>query len=307
MSANHFLKRELCPSCKSVKYKTIYSCPFLESPIKQYLKSFYSNRIEFEYLNGGIFILNECIDCGLIYQEEIPNDFLMKKLYEEWVTPQIDFHNFDYYSGYAREVMMIIAYFNTMPNQLKFFDFGMGWGKWCLMAKAFGCESYGTELSETKIKHAKYKGINIISWDEIPSYSFDFINTEQVFEHIQEPFETLCHLKKSLKSRGLIKISVPDGYDLKRRLRILDWKATKGSRNSLNVVSPLEHINCFNRKSIIRMADIAGLETVRIPLTIQYECSTYWKFIKPAFKNLLRPLYRDVFKKGTYLFFGKKI
>ena len=107
------------------------------------------------------------------------------------------------------------------------------------MAKAFVCDSYGTELSETRIKYAKSHGIKVITWDEIPNHSFDLINAERVFEHISEPLESLFHLKKSLKSGGLIKISVANGGNIKRGLRIADWTAPKGSRNSVNPVSPL--------------------------------------------------------------------
>jgi len=279
MSKTYFVKREFCPGCKSREYKTVYSCGFTESPIKKYLESFYSpqGQIELEYLKGAEYILDECHNCGMIYQKEIPNDFLMNKLYEEWINSQEVFdqyeqsHNLDYYSGYAREIMMLIKYFNTVPNQLKFFDFGMGWGNWCQMAKAFGCDFYGTELSEARIEYAKSNGIKVISWNEIPNYSFDFINTDQIFEHIPNPLETLNHLKKSLKPESLIKISVPDSCDIKRRVRVMDWTAPKGSKNSLNPVAPLEHINCFNHSSITRMADIAGFRLVEIPFRIEIE------------------------------------
>ncbi|MBU0569137.1 methyltransferase domain-containing protein [bacterium] len=277
MIKTYFVKREFCPSCKSREYKTVYSCGFTESPIKEYLESFYSpqGQIELEYLKGAEYILDECHNCGMTYQKEIPNDFLMNKLYEEWIDSQKVFdqyeqsHNLDYYSGYAREIMMLIKYFNTVPKQLKFFDFGMGWGNWCQMAKAFGCDSYGTELSEARIEYAKSNGIKVISWIKIPNHSFDFINTDQVFEHIPDPLKTLYHLKKSLKPGGLIRISVPNGCDIKRKLRIMDWTAPKGSKNSLNSVAPLEHINCFNHSSIIRMADMAGFRLMEIPFRIE--------------------------------------
>ena len=314
MSKTCFVTREICLGCRSTNYTIIYSRRFLESPIREYLESFYSRQggIKFEYLDGAEYILAECSNCGMIYQKEIPNDFFMNKLYEEWIDPQIAFdqyvssHDLNYYSLYARELMILMAYFNTIPSQLKFFDFGMGWGEWCLMAKAFGCDSYGTELSETRIRYAKSHGMKVITWDETLNYSFDFINTEQVFEHVPEPLETLFHLKKSLKPKGLIKIDVPNGDDIKRRLRVLDWTAPKGSRNSLNPVAPLEHINCFNRTSIIRMADIDGLEVVNIPLSIQYVYSTNVKPIKRMLKNILIPLYRNVFQKGTYVFSRQK-
>ena len=73
------------------------------------------------------------------------------------------------------------------------------------MAKGFGCESYGTELSEERIKYASSNGIKVIAWNEIPKHSFNFINTEQVFEHIPNPLDTLIYLKDALKPMVYLK------------------------------------------------------------------------------------------------------
>jgi 2-polyprenyl-3-methyl-5-hydroxy-6-metoxy-1,4-benzoquinol methylase len=310
----NFVKREVCPACLSRTYEIVYSCGFTESPIREYLENLFSpvGQVEFEYLDGAAFILGQCKDCGTVFQQEIMDDFLQEKYYEEWIDPQKAFsnheHSDDLYhlAHYAQEVMMLIAYFKTIPGQLKFFDFGMGWGKWCRMARAFGCDAYGTELSKARIEYAESQGIKVITWDEISEHRFDFINTEQVFEHIPEPFETLLHLKKSLKPKGLIKISVPNGNDIKKRLAVSDWTAPLGSRNSLHSVAPLQHINCFNHNSLIRMAEIAELELVKIPMTIQFASGTNWRPIKPMFKNIFRPLYRNTFQRGTYLFFRQR-
>jgi SAM-dependent methyltransferase len=173
------------------------------------------------------------------------------------------------------------------------------------MASAFGCDSYGTELSETRIKYAQAKGIKVIAWDEIPQYRFDFINTEQVFEHIPEPLQTLRHLKTALKPGGIIKVSVPEADDIKRRLRLMDWKAPKDSRNSLNPVAPLEHINFFRTKSLTKMARAAGMEEVFIPIKLQFRYSFDWGGIKQVAKNFLGPIYRNILRKGNYRFFRK--
>lgn len=311
---NYFWGREFCPACNSTKIETIYSCNFLESPIKEFLESFYSLQggVEFEYLKGAEFILEECRDCGLIYQKQIPNDSLMNKLYTEWINPKkifnndVEANNLDYYIEYAQEIMMLIGYFKTLPSELKFLDFGMGWGAWARMAKAFGCGSYGTELSKEKAEYAKSQGVKIINWDDISDYQFDFIKIKEIFEHIAKPKETLGCLKNSLKPNGLIKISVPDGRDIKRRLKVLDWKAVKGSRNSLNAVSPLEHINCFNRNSLVRMADIAGFKPVKIPLAIQYKYKINRNNPKLILKNILKPLCENTFKRGTELYLSHK-
>ena len=310
MSNTWFLKRKKCPVCASDKFRAIYKSQYDESPIKDYLLDFYSPQgmVEFEYLDGASYILCECDVCGLIFQKDIPSDTLMERLYEHWLDPQKVFRrhqkqdNLRYYSCYAQEIMQIIAYIGKNPSSLHFLDFGMGWGKWALMAKAFGCDSYGTELSLERAEYAKANGIKIIKYEEIPQHRFDFINVEGVFEHIPEPLQILRHLKTALKADGFLKISVPDANDIERRLKIMDWEAPKGSRDSLNQVAPLEHINCFRRESLIKMASEAEMKEVPIPLKVQYGHITDWSGPRRIIKNILLPIYRNLLKKQNYIF-----
>ena len=150
--------------------------------------------------------------------------------------------------------------------------------------------------------YAKSNGIKVISWDEIPKYRFDFINTEQVFEHLAHPLKTLCYLKTSLNKDGLIKLSVPNARNIEHRLKIMDWKSSKDSKNSLNPVAPLEHINFFRRKSLIKMASIAGMKEIFIPIKVQYRYTTNWDGVWGFAKNILMPLYRNLLKKQNYIF-----
>jgi 2-polyprenyl-3-methyl-5-hydroxy-6-metoxy-1,4-benzoquinol methylase len=309
----NFANRDKCPACTSCRLNKIYQSPFDSPPIKDYLKSFYTpqGKVEFEYLKGATYLLYECEACGLIFQGEVPDENLMERLYTHWIDPQKVFlqhhkqYKLGHYLRYAQEIMQIIAYFNVIPSSLTFFDFGMGWGEWALMAKAFGCESYGYELSKELIRYAKKNGIKVVSWEEIPQHQFDFINTEQVFEHISKPLETLCYLKMALKTGGVLKISVPTANDIEQRLEIMDWRIPKGNRNSLNPVAPLEHINFFRRKSIVKMAEKAGMKEVFIPMKIQYLYTIKWLGKKRTIKNILTPINRNILKKQNYLLFCK--
>jgi 2-polyprenyl-3-methyl-5-hydroxy-6-metoxy-1,4-benzoquinol methylase len=277
------------------------------------LRSFYSLQggIEFNYLKNATFNLCECKECGLIFQKEIPNEFLMKVLYEKWIDPKkvFDQHKktdeLSIYTFYAREIATVINYLQKVPSELSFFDFGMGWGKWALMVNGFGCESYGTELSEDRINYAISNGINVIEWEEIPKHSFDFINTEQVFEHLPNPLDTLIYLNSALKAGGLLKISVPTANDITRRLKLMDWKAPKGTRNSLNPIAPLEHINYFRRNSLLKMAALAGMKEVVMPMRYKYIFTSNWYRVTRIAKDIFFPMYRNIFKRQNYLFFGK--
>ena len=310
MSNPWFTGREKCPACGSTTLRTLYESPFDEPPVKDYLLDFYSpqGRVESEYLRGAVYALCECRGCGLIFQRDIPNDELMERLYDHWIDPEIVFnreqeeHGLGYYAGYAQEIMQVLAFSGKAPHFLNVLDFGMGWGKWALMAKAFGCDAYGTELSLQRIEYAKANGIKVIAWDEIPEHRFDFINAEQVFEHLPEPLMTLRHLAGSLKTDGVLRVSVPAARGVERRLRTMDWSARADSSDSLRQVAPLEHINCFRGTSLAGMARTAGMVEVAIPARVQYGHRIDWSGPRTITKNILRPPFRSIVKRQNRLF-----
>ena len=309
----HFASRDRCPACSSGNLTTLYQNPYDAEPIRSYLTGFYGGveKVEFEYLKGADYVLVECADCRVIFQKMIPDSFLLKRLYERWVNTEgtLARHRAElkvaHFGWWAREILQILAFLGVdTPSSADFFDFGMGWGRWALMAKAYGCNSYGLEFSQTCADYAKANGITLVNWDEIPSYQFDFINTEQVFEHLADPLDTLQHLKQALKPQGVLKISVPVARDIMRRLKIMDWQAPKGTRNSLNPVAPLEHVNFFRRESLARMAGKAGMREVFIPLRQQY-LHTVWMGRRRVGANLRVPICRNILKSHNYVLLRK--
>jgi SAM-dependent methyltransferase len=273
MSNQYFETRSGCPVCTSARARTLLTLDYCQPPLRDYLTAFYGAQgtVEFQYLEEAQYVLEECLDCNLIYQKQIPNDQLMFRLYEKWLDPQRVFEKFEhsyplsYYADYARVIHDVAAYKDRLPATLKVFDFAMGWGNWAVMAKAFGCDVYGSELSPRRIAHAEQAGIKVILWDQIPLQQFDFINTDQVLEHVADPVGTLGHLKRALKSDGVIRVCVPDGRQITGKLRAPVWTADKASPDSLNAVAPLEHINCFTNGSLRRLGAMVGLCEIAIP------------------------------------------
>jgi 2-polyprenyl-3-methyl-5-hydroxy-6-metoxy-1,4-benzoquinol methylase len=265
-----FALRHECPACGGMSFSTLYSCAYLEDPVRQYLRDFYDPQggVDLEYLRGGNYTLCQCEDCSLVFQREILDADGMQLLYEKWIDPDkvVELYESDYpleyYREYAAVAYQVTDFFKRPPRALRFFDFGMGWGNWLLSAKGFGVQVYGAELSQRRIDHARRNGIGIVSWDEIPGQDFDYINTDQVFEHLAEPLETLKHVVRGLRQGGLMRISVPDGRHFPSILARMDWQVEKGQPDSVNVVAPLEHVNCFTTRSLTRMASLAGLEWV---------------------------------------------
>ncbi|HOW26147.1 MAG TPA: class I SAM-dependent methyltransferase [Bacteroidales bacterium] len=321
----YFILRRNCPSCGCNDGIQLCRIAYSNSTLHEYLINFYKFQggIEFKYLQDQDYILFECSVCGLIYQKEIPNDFLMHKLYNIWIDPQKCFdlyeksRGIEYFAYLSSEIVDIIKHFDQPPTDLKFLDFSMGWGHWCQIAQSFGCTVHGTEYSQSRIDYARSKGINVISYSEIANHRYDFINTEQVFEHLPDIRTTVNFLIKSLKSNGIIKINVPNGWNIKKRLEKWDWTALKGSNDSLNPVAPLEHINCFDHHSLIELATHSGLVSIALQKKVESNTRNISKSLKKRLKRIisfplkhldstrqsLNPLQELTIDKGTYMFF----
>lgn len=294
-----FDTRNCCPACGSQSFTQLFSISFSDSRIRKHLETFYAKYgfIEYSYLEGVDYILGQCSVCSLIFQIIIPNDTLMKILYDEWINPLKVFdlvdgkRDVEYFLSHSKQIANIIHHFGGRPQELVFLDFGMGWGQWCKLAKSYDCKVFGHELSVSRTQHAKREGIPILNWDEISQTKFDFINTDQVFEHLSSPLETLKHLKMSLKPKGVIRIYVPDASRVERKLE--QFLVGKIGFEKINEIAPLEHINGFNNKSIKIMALRAGLRDINV---IPKYINSLADFLD---EKVRRPLYRSIGQRGT--------
>jgi hypothetical protein len=260
-------------------------------------------------LKGYDYELVRCIACRLTYQRTVPAGNLISEIYEEWIPPGErerlqELYTLEDFCYWAEQVQLVVQHFNISPHLLRILDFGMGWAEWALMAKAFGCQVAGSELSVARLQHARSLGIETLTWDQLPSRKFHFINTEQVFEHLLEPLLVLKHLTQSLDDGGILKISVPNCRSVLRKLsksRDLDSLSSE----DIIPVAPLEHINCFDYRSLVTLARQAALRPLRPRLRLIYNSSSGWLSPRRALRLALRPVYRHLFPKSTYVFFVK--
>lgn len=303
----YFVVRPHCPLCRGMDTSTLLTVSYSDERLEGFLQSYYHGKIKPEHLRGAQYILEECNDCGFIFQKEIPNAELSRILYEPPfpMDPQLAFERYEsnrslgYFLAYVPQLVSVIRHFGVSPRRLTFLDFGMGWGNWCRLAMAFGCDVYGLESSPVRREYARQTGIKTVTWDEIQGMEFDFINAEQVFEHVDDPLGILRYLTNSLSPRAVIKLSVPDCWDIKKKIRICDGGDSPAHGKSMRTAHPLEHINCFTHETLIRMATLADLEVVDVPITMHLS-------VRSFFRSLLRPTYWLLTgRKSTCLFFKK--
>lgn len=291
---NNFIKRNVCPICNSYNNKIICNYPLTSKKIWSFIEKYYQGRVPKKKMNSN-FCVVKCNTCTLLFQQNILNDSNMFLLYEKWISAEESLNKkrlagISLFNKYAFEIGLISKIVNKKPNEINVLEFGMGWGFWSNVAKAFNFKITGTELSETRIKYAEKNGIRIINnISSEKEESYDYIYTNQVFEHISNPNETIKKLSKILKKNGIIHIGVPNGHGIEKKLKDKNWSIKK------RAIYPLEHINCFNRKSFKHLAKQANL--VIMPSNIYLKTST----TKSLFKSLLLYIYNYNYPTQVFL------
>jgi hypothetical protein len=303
-------ERTACPSCGCASWSILLRERYDGGPIESFLAQQYEGRARLGQLAGCFYELVRCERCDLAYQRTIPGSRLLGELYDEWIPASErerlaqlrDVYVPDYW---AQQIHFIIEHLRLKPCEITMLDFGMGWGEWASMARAYGCDVYGSELSVERLRHAHSIGIPTLDWREIAQRRFHYINTEQVFEHLLDPLHTLRHLAGSLAPRGVIKISVPDS---RTALRALSRNPSFGALSAAYrvPVQPLEHVNCFEFHTLARLAAQVGLKPLRPSIRLIYNASAGWLSLRRAARLLARPIYRHIYPKSTFTYFVRE-
>jgi len=262
---SYFVELEACPVCGSGQIESLCRLSYTDSPVREYMLHHYP-RLEFNYFDGATFGLGECQACRFVFQVELPSAELLEKFYSyEWIASELPPRR-----TYPREHLYIAEQMASMLKTLgrpgsetRFLDYGMGDGEWCLMAKAFGCDVYGTDVSDHSEANAERLGITFVKPDQLSGQRFDLINVNHVLEHIPNPVDKLRELKPLLAEAGLMRIASPTCHDIRERLSRAD--AWEGVANApVAPVTPVAHINLFNFDVLTLMAERVGLRVLDV-------------------------------------------
>jgi hypothetical protein len=262
-----FIERRSCPACEGTAAGTLLRLPYASGPVHEFLRRKYPHAVsDFHVLEHAEYVLDECRDCLMIYQRLAPDASLHRALYEVWAEDPCDAFTVSqrnrgvhFFTKHADQIIDILRFLGRNPYEVRVFDFAFGWGHWCRLVQGFGCTVYGTEYSEKRRACASAIGITPVPIEELSGHRFDWINANQVFEHLAEPLATLRHLKTALAADGILSMAVPGRHRFRRRIARGDWPVVFDS------LMPLEHLNFFPKGCLSRMAQHVGLVPVAIP------------------------------------------
>jgi len=314
-----FERRDRCPACGEEVHETIYSSAFSEGSVAVFVREYY--HADPEWLREAPYELLRCGNCSLVFQHYVGGPELLSDLYTHWVEepedPEADIATYREeirnvpLSRDAHEIMAAASYLRLPLTSLKTLDYGMGWALWARIAAQLGCDSYGSDLAIPRMEFAERHGVRTVEDTEIGRHRFHFINTEQVFEHVPEPLELLRKLAGALEPGGIVKISVPSGDNVEGLLADLNEGRYRGDYQTIIPVQPLEHVNCFTRRSVADMAAKAGMEIARPGLFhgfafLRHRGTLRLTRPKKALKELIRPWYQYRNPSNIYVWLRKR-
>jgi len=307
-----FVRRDCCPACRSTQAEALHASNFAEGEVGDFVRRYY--RVDPGIFGDAAFELVRCARCSLIYQLFVGDTELLGYLYGELINdsnrPDDDP---DYLrimrrpreSRDAHEMLTVAAYLKRDPSALTTLDYGMGWAMWARAALDLGCNSYGAEFSADRREFAQRHGVKTLPIDGIPPDTFDFINCEQVMEHVTALSETCERLAAALKPGGILKISVPNAEGVMAAVAKLNGGQSL-TNDEFMPIQPLEHVNSFTSKALTSLAANLGLRLVRPSYIQRYAflvvpSAIGARYPRNLFKELLRPFYTYRSRTNLYV------
>ena len=295
-----FLIRSECPSCKEVEQFSLFNRSFNDNLIQEYLAIEYPGVKDFNIPEAVKFEFVECIRCSLIYQKYVFCEDKIGEVYNCWMDQKealcdhLATGNWKY--EYNERILKYASlWLNKPPNQIRFLDFGAGFGTSLKVALKMGFLTSAIEYSEERINYLTSIGVEIIQ--EGSQKKFDFIICDQVLEHATYPDQLLKSINRLLAPNGLVYLAVPNCLNFKKNVvaaeRITSpikyHRALSGAS-----IGAFQHINFFTHKSL-RATLMANVFKAFLPFQMS--------ILPPlSIKGFCRPFYHRFFSTIFFLY-----
>ena len=257
-----FVRRERCVACGSERARPVWGGRFSDVEVRSHLARCGYAGAAVDRLAQDEFVLVECTDCGMRFHRAVLAPASMRALYSEWIdAAQIEAaearrNRFEDARQAVKHVLRLRAMLpGTAAAAPRLLDYGCGDGGFVALARLFGWQAFGVDVSATRQQRASAAGSSIVaSLDALDHVErFQAITLFQVLEHVPDPGNLIANLATRLDDGGVLVVEVPDcqGVDVPR------------SFEQFLLVHPLEHINAFTPKTLEALC--SGYGFARVP------------------------------------------
>lgn len=248
----------------------------------QLIRSLPENQI----FDGRLRIV-ECMECGLRFLNPMPDPRDLPQIYD-----------YDIYEDSTNHNPVLQEYFyETLSKQSsrlkKVLEIGCGTGEFLAFLESKGIEVAGVEFADSA-QRVKFKGelyVGRMEDIEIQEAAFDAVLLLNVIEHLADPMDVLRKIKKMLAPGGVLLLRHPnsDLFFNKLYLCLVEFPKylyhrfllLRGKKTRFTIAGfQHQHLFYFNRGSIVRMAELAGLAIKSFSTVDPYNRVRLWRALK---------------------------
>lgn len=234
--------RKNCPICHSKDNKKIFQRDF----------SRMTEIMPFER-----YSVYECQECGFIYAGDIVESMPLSRYYDLCSKYSNESYNLDTASRQRFEIILKL-FKERVPKDASILEIGCAEGFFLDMLRSDGyiCIE-GIEPSSQCVQYARDElGLNVIegglgNLKKLDNKKFDVIVSEQVLEHIVNPYTAIEEMTRYLADDGLLCIGVPDAGAFSDHIDFFRQFSS-------------EHINYFSEGSLANLMRQNGFEKLCI-------------------------------------------
>jgi 2-polyprenyl-3-methyl-5-hydroxy-6-metoxy-1,4-benzoquinol methylase len=264
-SQAEFVNRRGCVTCSGGAFTPLWQARFADEPVRSYLKECAYATDVVTHLREQTFALVRCDDCGTQFHRAVLTQDWLARLYDAWIDRrQIEIaerrrNQFEH----ARQLMKHVLRLESLTRRScagrtpRLLDYGCGAGNFVALARLFGWDTVGVDVSAVRGDQATVWGVDIVERldDDRVRPPYDVITLFQVLEHVIEPLPLVRELTERLAPSGILVVEVPDCSGITKPLNYEEFA----------LVHPLEHVNAFTRSTLVALCKRAGLVPVRRP------------------------------------------
>lgn len=242
-----------CASCGQPTPETVLASRWIES------------LPENQVFDGRLRIV-ECQVCGLRYLNPMPDPRDLGQIY-----------SYDVYEDSTNHNPVLQQFFHATlvrqcPQLRRVLEIGCGTGEFLAFLESKGLEVAGVEFADSA-QRVRFKGklyVGRMEDLEIPQASFDGVLLLNVIEHLIDPLDVLKKIRRMLAPKGVLLLRHPNSdlffnplyrylvefpkYLLHRSL------LRRGKKTKFTILGfQNQHLFYFDRRSVTRMLDQAGL------------------------------------------------
>ena len=141
-------------------------------------------------------------------------------------------------------------------------DVGCGAGEFMSIAKGFGSDVEGIDISEASAEICRSRGLDARAGDFVTEPfdgKYDLITMWDVVEHLREPVAFFDRTRSLLSERGILFTKIPGFGDLSVGLSNF-WPRTAGT-----LLGAPSHVQYFDRESLSALFSRTGFEAEWLP------------------------------------------